>query len=119
MPIIQDPSAPLVAVIGATGAQGGSVVKALRVEPYRVRGFSRDSTKPATQKLVNQGVEVADVSLVLGNVKDVFKAFEGTKIAFISGGKYTHVVNFDSKTLVTDYGRQSGVPFVDVQAGQV
>ncbi|KAJ7727036.1 NmrA-like protein [Mycena olivaceomarginata] len=151
MTITQDLSAPLVTVVGATGAQGRSVIKALAesIKPYRVHGFSHDSMKPATQKLFAQGVEVADVSLVLGNVKDVFKAFEGTNIAFvtaeakmmldavkaagvkhivwsgllniskISSRKYTHVLNFNSKALVTDYGRQSGVPFVDVQAGQV
>jgi hypothetical protein len=42
-----------------------------------------------------------------------------SNISKISGGKYTHVVNFDGKALATDYGRQSGVPFVDVHAGQV
>jgi len=35
----------------------------------------------------------------------------------ISGGKYTKVLHFDGKAQVTDYGRVSGVPFVDVQAG--
>jgi hypothetical protein len=40
-----------------------------------------------------------------------------SNISKISGEKYTHVVNFDSKALVTDYGCQSGVPFVDIQAG--
>jgi hypothetical protein len=35
----------------------------------------------------------------------------------ISGGKYTKVEAFDGKALVTEYGRASGVPFVDVQAG--
>ena len=34
-----------------------------------------------------------------------------------SGGKYTHVDHFDRKALVTAHGRQSGVPFIDVQAG--
>ena len=34
-----------------------------------------------------------------------------------SGGKYTHVDHFDGKALVTAHGRQSGVPFIDVQAG--
>ena len=33
-----------------------------------------------------------------------------------SGGKYTHVDHFDGKAAITAYGRQSGVPFVDVQA---
>jgi hypothetical protein len=32
-----------------------------------------------------------------------------------SGGKYTHVDHFDRKALVTAHGRQSGVPFIDVQ----
>ena len=35
----------------------------------------------------------------------------------ISGGKYSHVDHFDGKAAVTAYGRKSGVPFVDVQAG--
>jgi hypothetical protein len=35
----------------------------------------------------------------------------------ISGGKYTKVEHFDGKAQVTEYGRASGVPFVDVQAG--
>jgi hypothetical protein len=35
----------------------------------------------------------------------------------ISGGKYTRVEAFDGKALVTEYGRASGVPFVNVQAG--
>lgn len=35
----------------------------------------------------------------------------------ISGGKYPHVDHFDGKAAVTAYGRKSGVPFVDVQAG--
>ena len=34
-----------------------------------------------------------------------------------SGGKYTRVDHFDGKAAITAYGRQSGVPFVDVQAG--
>ena len=34
-----------------------------------------------------------------------------------SGGKYSHVDHFDGKAEITAYGRHSGVPFVDVQAG--
>ncbi|KAF8182504.1 NAD(P)-binding protein [Mycena galopus ATCC 62051] len=162
MPITQSPSAPLVAVVGATGIQGGSVIEALAQSNkfYRIRAFTRDSTKPASQKLVSQGVEVVTISLVLDNVKGVFNAFSGANMVFLvtafaehfdaereiaeakmmidaakaagvnrivwsgltspsrlSAGKYTHVVHFDGKSTVTDYGRESGVPFVDVQAG--
>jgi hypothetical protein len=38
-------------------------------------------------------------------------------ISEISGGKFPHVWHFDGKAVVTEYGRQAGVPFVDVQAG--
>jgi hypothetical protein len=34
-----------------------------------------------------------------------------------SGGKYTHVDHFNGKAAITAYGRQSSVPFVDIQAG--
>jgi hypothetical protein len=35
----------------------------------------------------------------------------------LSGGKYPHVWHFDSKTAVTEYSRQAGVPFASVQVG--
>ncbi|KAJ6566912.1 NAD(P)-binding protein [Mycena capillaripes] len=162
MTITQDASAPLVAVVGATGTQGGSVVNALAGsdKPYRVRGFTRDATKPAAQNLLKFGVEVVVVSLVVENKEGVYKAFTGVDVAFLvtnfwehldvereisegkllidaakAGGasrivwsglpsvtersarKYVHVYHFDSKAVLTEYGRQSGVPFVDLQAG--
>ncbi|KAJ6523306.1 hypothetical protein B0H19DRAFT_652197 [Mycena capillaripes] len=162
MTITQDSSAPLVAVVGATGIQGGSVIKALAEsnKPYRIRGFTRDAAKPVSQSLIAKGVEMVTVSLVVGNAKNVFNAFAGANVAFLvtnfwehmdveretaegkmiidaakaarvervvwsglpscsklSGGRIKHVVHFDGKAVVTEYARQSGVPFVDVQAG--
>ncbi|KAJ6492617.1 NAD(P)-binding protein [Mycena vulgaris] len=162
MTITQDTSAPLVAVVGATGTQGGSVIKALQEsdKPYRIRGFTRDATKPSAQELVKQGAEIVNISLVVENAEEVFKAFSGVNMAFLvtnfwehidvekevaegkmmidaakaagvsrvvwsgltsvtkaSAGKYTNVYHFDGKAAIADYGRQSGVPFVDVQAG--
>ncbi|KAJ7893730.1 NAD(P)-binding protein [Mycena olivaceomarginata] len=162
MTITQATSAPLIAVVGATGLQGGSVIKALSEsdKPYRIRGFTRDATKAAAEALKKQGVEMVAVNLVVENKQEVYKAFAGADYAFLvtsfqehynkereisegkmlidatkaagvqgvvwsglsnvtklSGGKYTNVTNFDGKALVTEYGRASGVPFVDVQAG--
>ncbi|KAJ7615022.1 NAD(P)-binding protein [Mycena polygramma] len=162
MTITQDLSAPLVAVVGATGIQGGSVIKALAEsnKPYRIRGFTRDATKPRSRELIAKGVDMAKISLVLDNAKDVTGAFAGANFAFIvtnflehldanretaegkmmidaakaagveyivwsglppcsklSSGKITGVLHYDSKAAVTEYGRQSGVPFLDVQAG--
>ncbi|KAJ7157922.1 NAD(P)-binding protein [Mycena crocata] len=162
MTITQSSSAPLVVVVGATGQQGGSVVKALAGsdKEYRIRGFTRDVSKPAAEALKKLGVEVVQLSIVLENVKEVHAAFAGANIAYLvtnfwehanmqkeidegkmmidaakaggvdrivwsglpavtklSKGKFTHVYHFDGKAVVTEYGRQSGVPFVNVQAG--
>jgi len=162
MTITQETSAPLVVVCGATGVQGGSVIKALTESDraYRIRGLTRDPTKPSARGLTTLGVEMVGVSLVLGNESEVLKAFEGANIVFamtnfwehmdkqretdegimlvktakavgvdlfiwsglesvieLSGGKYTLVHPFESKAAVTKYGRNSGVPFVNVQAG--
>ncbi|KAF8190007.1 NAD(P)-binding protein [Mycena galopus ATCC 62051] len=162
MTITQNPSAPLVAVVGATGIQGGSVIQALADsnKPYRIRGFTRDAAKPVAQALVAKGVEIVTISLVVDNATDVLEAFSGANMIFIvtnfwehmdvdretaegkmmidaakaagadrvvwsglpastnlSGGKIKHLVHFDGKAAVTDYARQSGLPFVDVQAG--
>lgn len=86
MTISQDLSAPLVAVVGATGVQGGSVIAALSESdrPYRIRGFTRDPTKPVAQELAAQGVEIFAVSLVVDNATKVFEAFAGANIAFVS-----------------------------------
>ncbi|KAJ7154863.1 NAD(P)-binding protein [Mycena crocata] len=83
--VTQTPSAPLVAVVGATGNQGGSVVKALAESalPYRVRAFTRDAAKPAARKLAGLGVEVVGVEIVVGNKDAVYKAFDGVDVAFL------------------------------------
>ncbi|KAK7055779.1 NmrA domain-containing protein [Favolaschia claudopus] len=162
MTITQDPSAPLVAVVGATGAQGGAVVYGLEEsdKAYRVRGFTRDGTKPVAQELAKRGVEIITVSLVVENKEAVFGAFAGADFTFLvtnyfehgdkqreinegkllidaseaagasriiwsglrsydklSGGRYPNAHQFESKAIVTEYARQCGVPFVDLQAG--
>lgn len=85
MTIVNDTAAPLVVVVGATGIQGGSVVRALAEshKAYRVRGLTRDASKPAAQELAKQGVEVHAVNLVLENAPAVKAAFKGAAIAFV------------------------------------
>ena len=86
MTISQELSAPLVVVVGATGTQGGSVIKALAEsdKPYRIRGLTRDPSKPAALKLKAHGVELFSVSISVENADKVHKAFEGANIAFVS-----------------------------------
>lgn len=55
-------------VFGATGTQGGSVVKAVLSHPqlskiYSIRAITRDATKAAALALAAQGVEVVTVSI--------------------------------------------------------
>ena len=56
---------PLIAVIGATGKQGGSVVDALLDQAFGVRALVRDPGSPAAHALQARGVD-----LVKGNLTD-------------------------------------------------
>lgn len=54
-------------VFGATGVQGGSVVKAVlgdakMAEGWTVRGVTRDVSKPSAKALQEQGAETVAVS---------------------------------------------------------
>ena len=60
-------SKKLVVVFGATGGQGGSVIKSILSDPhaaaeFKLRGITRDPSKSAAQGLVAQGVECVPVS---------------------------------------------------------
>lgn len=63
----------ILTVFGATGNQGGSVVRAILNDPalskeFKIRGITRDVSKPAAKDLASKGVEVVSVcftSLVL------------------------------------------------------
>ncbi|KZV94006.1 NAD(P)-binding protein [Exidia glandulosa HHB12029] len=84
MTISSDVSAPLVVVVGATGVQGGSVIRNLieSDKPYRLRGLTRDASQPAAQKIKDLGVEVVTVNIVVGNEAEVRDAFKGGDIIF-------------------------------------
>ncbi|KAH7108584.1 NAD(P)-binding protein [Auriculariales sp. MPI-PUGE-AT-0066] len=92
MTITKDSSAPLVVIVGATGNQGSAVVAGLAgsSKPYRVRGFTRDPSKPAGQKLAQQGVEVVALSIELTNAAAVQQAFRGADVAFIMTTFWEH-----------------------------
>ena len=57
----------LLVVFGATGAQGGSVVKSILGDPrtrgqWTVRGVTRDVSKPSAKALESLGAETIAVS---------------------------------------------------------
>jgi uncharacterized protein YbjT (DUF2867 family) len=58
----------IITVFGATGAQGGSVIKHLLADAtlsqqFRIRGITRDISKPAARELEKKGVEMRVVSI--------------------------------------------------------
>jgi len=58
----------ILVVFGATGTQGGSVVRSILADPktaavYHIRAVTRDPSKPAALKLIELGAEVVSVSV--------------------------------------------------------
>lgn len=56
----------LLTVFGATGRQGGSVIRTVLADPglsqkFRIRGITRDVNKPDAKALADEGVEVISV----------------------------------------------------------
>ena len=54
-------------VFGATGVQGGSVINSVLGDPkaaqeFKIRGITRDPSKPNAQALTKRGVECVTVS---------------------------------------------------------
>ncbi|RIB25718.1 hypothetical protein C2G38_2165233 [Gigaspora rosea] len=73
---------PLVVVSGATGSQGGSVVKSLiATGKYRIRAITRKPESDQAKALAAKGVEVFKADLAIK--EDVKKALSGADIAFI------------------------------------
>jgi uncharacterized protein YbjT (DUF2867 family) len=65
----------LITVIGATGAQGGSVVAAaLKSGLYKVRGVTRNVNSEAAKALSAKGVEL--VTADVNDVKSLEQAFQ-------------------------------------------
>ncbi|KAM5341361.1 hypothetical protein ACJ41O_014392 [Fusarium nematophilum] len=58
----------ILTVFGATGNQGGSVVKAILNDPalsreFKIRGITRDVSKPAAKDLASKGVELVSADM--------------------------------------------------------
>jgi uncharacterized protein YbjT (DUF2867 family) len=77
------PEKKVIAVLGATGAQGGGLVRAILADPdggFAARAITRDVNSPAAQELAAMGAEV-----VAGDADDpasLRRAFHGAHGAF-------------------------------------
>jgi uncharacterized protein YbjT (DUF2867 family) len=73
----------IIAVVGATGAQGGAVVRAILNDPsggFSARALTRDVNSPAAKALAKAGAEV--VSADVDDVESLKKAFKGAYGAY-------------------------------------
>lgn len=76
-----DDDRPVILVVGATGSQGGSVVRAMLARgEYRVRAMTRQPRSDEARALTKQGVEV--VRGDLGDPRTVRDALDGVTLAF-------------------------------------
>src|SRR4030095_6967427 len=70
--------AKIIAVVGATGVQGGGLARAILADPssgFSVRAITRDPSKDNAKALAAKGAEV--VSANLDDVESLKKAFAG------------------------------------------
>ncbi|KAF2180701.1 NAD(P)-binding protein [Zopfia rhizophila CBS 207.26] len=85
-------STKIIAIVGITGNQGASVADVFLDEPgWKIRGISRDPSKPSSKEWSNQGVE-----MVAGNLDDVEsmkKAFKGANVIFGNTDFWQHMQN--------------------------
>lgn len=56
----------ILAVVGSTGIQGGSVIRAMLADPeakkqFKIRGLTRDPNSKKTEELKKEGVEFVTV----------------------------------------------------------
>lgn len=82
----------IIAVVGATGAQGGGLVRAILDRPqsgFAVRALTRDATSPAAQELARRGAEV--VAADLADEKSVERAFRGAHGAYCVTFYWAHM----------------------------
>ncbi|KAI0018111.1 hypothetical protein F4780DRAFT_540258 [Xylariomycetidae sp. FL0641] len=86
-----DTTTKILAVLGATGAQGGGVVNVMRTTPgWRVRALTRDPDGAAARKLAAQdGVEV--VRADLDDEASLVRAFEGATAVFAVTNWWEHL----------------------------
>ncbi|CAG7996022.1 unnamed protein product [Penicillium salamii] len=106
----------LITVFGATGQQGGAVIRTILQDEtlskeFRIRGISRDTSKPAAQALLKHGVEL--VSADMSSKESLLKAIQGSHSVFLVTTPAWGVAGSDAELIhgknVADVAKESGV----------
>ncbi|UJR24453.1 hypothetical protein I4U23_005829 [Adineta vaga] len=94
----------LVTVVGATGAQGGAVVRSLiESDKYKIRGLTRDTKSEKAQAIARLSDNIEMVACDINKNDDVQRAFKDSWAIFA----------------LTDFWAQPHQPEVEVQQGKL
>jgi len=107
-----------IAVVGATGKQGGSVVNALLKDgKYHIRGITRSKNTPQAVELDKKGVEVVEADI--GNKEQLTNAFRGVDIVFGTTNSwdkniYPNNMQLEEKLgkMIADVAKEQGVKLI-------
>jgi len=98
-------TAPLFVVVGASGNQGGSTIRAIIAssKEYRVRAITRDTSSAAAESLRRLGCQVVKADMTVS--EDLNQAFEGADYVYCM--------------TVSEYGEEDAIEVVRIsgQAG--
>ena len=101
----------IIAVTGATGQQGGAVVRKLLADGWKIRGLTRDPDKVAARELAAAGVEVAGGDME--QRAQLESAFKGAYGVFSVQNYWLPMVGFEGEVRqgknVTDAATAAGV----------
>ena len=106
----------IIAVVGATGSQGGGLARAILADPnggFAVRAITRDTNKDNAKALASQGAEV--VSANLDDVESLKKAFAGAHGVYAVTNFWEHFSGEKEKAQaknIADAARAAGVKHV-------
>lgn len=106
----------IIAVVGATGAQGGGLVRAIladRSGPFRARALTRDPSSDKAKELADAGAEV--VAADVDDPTTLREAFEGAHGAFCVTFFWHHLSaerEFTEAGYMAEAAKQAGVRHV-------
>lgn len=101
---------PMIAVTGATGLQGGSVINhLLQSAAFRVRGLSRDVSNARSKELSERGVEM--VAANMDDVESLKRAFRGCYGVYAVTNCWEHGWDAETKhgTNMVDAAKAEGI----------
>ncbi len=109
-------SKKIIAIVGATGAQGGGLARAIladRASPFAIRAITRKPDSPAAQALASAGAQV--VAADLADTASVARAFSGAYGAYCVTFFWNHMSPDTERAearSMADAAKRSGVQHV-------